>query len=202
MKKEVLYIDKWALNTANVQGVIQENILNNLISKTEEKLKNVFSDEEKVKLKDNAGGLLRSWIKQFYQFPNATDEFNNQAIGIDLEAIIREFYDKSKLWNKYLLNIVDGKFQYDQKGTIKRYTTFTSNEFQNNALSLANELIELVDKGIKQGILLPKDGIKISEAFIRIVSLKSGHNPDKLHNLIPNVGISVIPQHPLPKKKE
>lgn len=118
MKKQVLHIDKHTIRTANAQAPKQAGILNDFITETEEYLKTSFSPEDRVKLKENAGSFLREWVKPLYQFPNATPEFNLQALGIDLKGIISDFNKKSKEWNKYLYTVEDGIYTYNEKATI------------------------------------------------------------------------------------
>ena len=196
--KKVLHVDKFSITRANGQGATQETVLNDFISSTETKLKTSFSQEEKVKLKDNAEGFLKSWIRQFYDFPNASDKFNIEALGVDLEGISQEFKNKSKLWSKYPYLLEEGVFKLNTEAIQEKYTTYTSNEFQSEALEIAQELIKLVERAQLKGILNtdPHTSIKIREAFKGILALNI--QEDKPHNLIPNPAIPHLGKIELP----
>ncbi|MEG9326550.1 hypothetical protein V6B16_01255 [Salinimicrobium catena] len=195
MKKQIIYTDHANIKKDNVQGKVQEKVLNDFITRAEEECKTTFTDEEKVELKNNAEGFLRAYLKKFYQFPNASDEFNIQALGVDLNSLTNQFKGKAKNWNKYPYQIKEGLFTLDTEAIEKRYTKYTSNEFQSDAVELANDLIKLVEKGIEKGIINtdPQTSIKIAEAF-RFLALDTYSTGEKHHNLAPSPSITRLPK--------
>ncbi|WP_081212072.1 hypothetical protein [Salegentibacter sediminis] len=215
MKKDVLHVDQFSINGDNAQGAKQEEILNSFISRVETEVKTPFTPEEKVQMKDNAEVFLKEWIKDFYQFPNASDEFNNDALGVDMKSISLEFRTKSKEWKKYPYKLEQGQFKLDTVAIQEKHTTYTSNPFQSTALEIAQELIKLVERAQAEGILNTdaQTSIRIAEAF-RVLKLDGYYTQDKGHNLIPNPSIPFLhkinhPKHTqamleaiIPKQKE
>lgn len=193
MEKQIISIDNNRIQKSKIQGEKYQTLLNDFIAKVETECKNSFTDEEKIELKNNAPNFLLNWAKQFFQFPNATEEFNLQALGLDLGTLISEFIANSKHWKHYPYILEGDKFIYDYKTIEEESKSFTTNEFQNDCVNMANELIDLVERGIEKGIISTEShiSIKIAEAF-RILALNPSDK--KHHNLVVNAGIPYLPK--------
>jgi hypothetical protein len=133
------------------------NNANSKIEKAEEFLKRKLTDDEKQTFMKIGFAFVMSELRKDFQFPNATDDFNLQAAGIDVSGIRQDLQAMPHLTH-FDTEIVDGLFVVSQKAkdnALEAATVYTENEKQNKVFEIAkrleaafNELedLELMDK--------------------------------------------------------
>lgn len=201
--KEVISINEGQIRFAEVQGTKQAEKLNAFISEVEQEMEVSFNNKDKVNLKNKTDTFLIDYLRPEFQFKKATDDFNIQALGVDLGRLNDLHRQQCHEWNKYPYNIgEDGLFVLDMETIREKNTKYATNEFQVNALNFAKDVIKLVERGVKEGILYdgPMTYVKINEAF-PVLGLGA---PEKdITNLQVNPGIPYLSKHGnnLAKKK-
>ena len=189
--KKLIYVDETKIKTSYSLGTKQQGILNDFIKECEKECRTSFNDEEKLQLKKNAGNFLKEWVKPQFQFPHATDEFNVQALGIDIDTLTRKGYTQGKEWNKYPYLLEEGQFIYDEQSVIDKHTHYAENEFQEDCVEIANELLATIEKGIALGVLSKYDSIPMSQGF-RVLQLSTSRTAGKDHNIAIATNIKYI----------
>lgn len=117
--------------------------LNQFVALVENILNTKFDDNEKNELKKKEMAFIFDIVKPEFQFPKATEEFNLQALGIDLTPV-KDFYNKhSHSWKNQHFNLIEGEFMADEqlfKDEIEKFSYYTTNQRQNEALKIAEDL--------------------------------------------------------------
>ena len=180
--KKLIYIDEKNIRTSHHHGTKQQGILNDFITECEKECRTTFNDEEKLQLKNNTGNFLKEWVKPQFQFPHSTDEFNEQALGIDIAGLIRKGQSLSKEWNKYPYLLEEGQFIYDEQSVIDKNTHYAENQFQQDCVEVANELLATIEKGIEKGVLSKNSSIQMSQGF-PVLQLDTSRTVGKDHNI-------------------
>lgn len=130
--------------------------LNNFVSIVEKNLSTTFDDDEKRQVKEKGMIFIIDRLRMEFQFPKATDDFNLQALGIDVRPL-KEYYRKhAASWNPYQYDIVEGEFKTSEKvlsHEVEKYYIYTKNDRQNEALQIAEDLKAQIIKAETAGLV-------------------------------------------------
>ena len=120
------------------------NVLNTLVDEAEKLLDRSLKDSEKQTLSKGNFEFVIEELESKFHFPKSDKAFNYQAMGIDL-ATFKKLAKTFSTQHTYVLK--NGEFSTSKKylDEVKEsFAEYTSNEKQNEALELANEMIELI----------------------------------------------------------
>lgn len=156
MKKEVITEDQflWKDEKSIKQeksNMVSANLnLNKFINEARSIL-GELSKEQMIKLKDEKYNYLEKEVKKLFQFPNATDEFNLSALGID----IRPFKKYNVIsWKAYEYDIIDGEFILkEDQPILDKYHAYADNTQKKEMLRIANTIVEAFRDAEKIGMI-------------------------------------------------
>jgi len=107
----------------------------------------------KLKLKENGSEFLTEFFKSKFLIPGATDEFNLKALNVDLPELLT--HNKKGQWSPYNLKLnKQGLFELDgDPEQLQNCHTYVESEKQAEALKLAEDISELLNKACDMGYL-------------------------------------------------
>lgn len=120
--------------------------LNAFIEAVERELSRTLKDEEKVKVKEEGIDFLINDLKEEFPFPKASDSFNYEAMGINLEPLLKKHEFGNRSW-QIQLELEEGRFKASSElidDLSTQYHYYTLNQQQNDAMALAGELYDLL----------------------------------------------------------
>lgn len=141
-KKQFLYRDDQRIESSISDYQRSLDRVSGMFPKVEKVIKRELTDEEKIALAHDKANLVIEILKPQFPFPNADDEFNLQALGLNIAPLLNELMNlpgifcKCEVENKRL---IIGQTTLDEIEAVN--TQYTENENQNKALALANRLI-------------------------------------------------------------
>lgn len=150
---ELLWVDEKNLNKEQIKLLRSQTALNNFIKECKNVLKSELSDELKHKLRDLKINALIVELKKQFPFPNATDDFNLQSLGVDLNNAKR--ISSSEDWELFRFDLSEnGDFigSEDQK-MFDQYYYYVTSEHRKKTLELAKRLVDLSNDANKAGLL-------------------------------------------------
>lgn len=129
----------------SAHGIAEQ--LNQRLGNLEEFLGHDLKEKEKLDILKKGRGSFIKLLKKQFKFPNATDEFNLQALGKEneFESVSRTMSNVISLFVAYDFELIDGKVKLSEEGQLaieKDCKTYTSNEKQNEIFKLATDLCE------------------------------------------------------------
>lgn len=157
----------------SAEGIAEQ--LNDKLSAAEEFLGHKLTDDDILDLlKKGAGSFMRLLRKQF-QFPNASDEFNLEALGKekDFESVKSKLSSIVQLFGAYGYELQNGSVKLAENGREvihKEYKFYTENLRQNEVYELALELCEKLNFAYDQNYIDTSNMYQI-EKGIDLISL-------------------------------
>lgn len=148
------------------------NKLNQAVKELELFLGVKLNDTEKLKALKEGVDYVKAHLKKSFQFPKATDEFNMQAMGVDI-SVIKPVLDNAKsLVSNVYIEINNDKFQVSEKGKgmiVEQCSLYTANEEQNKCYNLSLELCTTLNKAKQNKYIsdMEMNQIEHSLSFIR-----------------------------------
>ena len=146
MKKEAitedqfLWKDEKSIKQEKSNMVTASLNLNRFIKEARSILGGKLSEEQMIKLKDEKFNYLEKEVKKLFQFPNASDEFNLNALGISIEPLRK--YNRV-YWKGYEYDIIDGEFVLkEDQPILERYYAYADNTQKKEMLRIANTIVE------------------------------------------------------------
>lgn len=125
--------------------------INSGLAQLEKFLEKDLTDQEKIQLLENGPGYLHEKLKEQFQFPNATDQFNLEAMG-KVEEYTRMKHLTSNIhaaFHAYDFEVNDGEVVLSENGSeaiIEKNTHSTQNDAQSEAFKLAEKLVKDLNK--------------------------------------------------------
>lgn len=149
--KTLIYKDEKRLKEIYEMAGNAEKALNAFIEKAETVFKTEFSHDDRISLKDNGAEFMRNWIKQKYPFPEADDDFNQKALGIDIAPLVK----LPRTWQAYNFKLNEmGLFELDgEPEQAKRYFYYADTPKKTKALAMAKKLSKLINEASELGFL-------------------------------------------------
>ena|SRR5690625_2641410 len=131
-----------------------ENHINKFYKEAEKFLGGLTTDEAK-RLPSDAKGVIMDNLRKRYEFPNASDKFNLDALGIDTTEILSLHRQVSKHWTKYKFKYTDNGYIIDnQEKYLKQYYSYADTEEKKSLVSKYKELEKLYNELAEQGASL------------------------------------------------
>lgn len=130
--------------------------LNKLVTESEVVLKRKLSDNEKFVLSKQGAKYIIDKVKASFKFKNATDQFNLDSEGIDLEPLKAQDIKYSRFYLKYDYSLVKGLFEEDEeqiKIIMEATQVFTTNANQNKVLELGEKYVKFCEELQDLGLL-------------------------------------------------
>lgn len=155
MKTELIYLDQKALTKAEKDLAAATEKLNNFVKITIETLGSLEASQIKD-LQANGLNVIRDEIKSRFQFPNANEAFNLEALGLDPDPLYNYFSEHSELWNSFSFNFDPdfSEFIADKKQSQFEACYFYADTPERiRLMKLARKTIELYDE-LKESNLL------------------------------------------------
>jgi len=147
---EFLWKDEKAIKAEQYKMVKASLDLNKFINESRRLLGSLTTDQME-KLRIEKFTFLYAEVKKLFQFPKASDQFNLEALGIDLTKV--KELSKSN-WNLYDHEIDSGVYMLsDEQPQISKHYKYADTEAKRQALRIANGLVDLVNDLERIGIL-------------------------------------------------
>jgi hypothetical protein len=168
-ERELVWIDSKKILKEKSNAVQHTIQLNQFINSCE-KILGTLTNEQKILLKDKRMPYLREEVKKLFQFPNASDEFNMQSLGIDLSVL-----DKWRQgdWDYIEFFLEDGKFiaEIDQPFE-QQHHYYADTENKKEILRIAYTLSKVFDDAAKIGLIQGGFAGYVCNAFGHIVKVE------------------------------
>lgn len=154
---QFLYKDQERINSETNQTESGATALNAFINEAETVLSCKFTDTEKQALKSDGIAFIKNFVKAKFEFPNANETFNLEALGlIKVKDLYSNYERVSVTWLYFDYSLTKGVFEVSKKQreqTIQSFSNYTQTEKQNQVLELAEKMIVLFDEAEKLGVL-------------------------------------------------
>ncbi|MDP2687792.1 MAG: hypothetical protein Q8O62_11255 [Aequorivita sp.] len=163
--ENLLWVDEKALKKEQINLVRAEKSLNNFVEAAGIVLGNLNNDQRELIRKERME-YIKAEIKKHFPFPNATEEFNYQSLGVNLNAL-NELLKNATPWKQYDFDLDEnGSFSAsEEQRAFQNYYRYADTDRKNAALSFAKKIEALVaeaqEKGFVDHGLLPD----VSNAF-------------------------------------
>lgn len=146
-KEEVLFADEKAIT--NEKKVIETgfDLLNQAIREAESLLNAKLSGKQKMEIVENGRTFVQNELRKKYQFPNADDDFNLQALGVNPERLYSFLKSNSVKWKSLAFEIKGNEIVLSEKQPlIERHTYYLETERQKEAMELAQKLADVLNE--------------------------------------------------------
>lgn len=155
-KRKFLYKDVKSIEATIIKIKKGRDELNRFVEKVEQELKEPLSNKEKVDLKELGTDFLARKLRSKFIFKDASEEFNLQAIGINLKSLTEYYKLNCGHWKKYSYQIQSGKFEclnIEDSPEVQKHIHYTQNQKQNDALFMAQKISEIFETVMDKGYL-------------------------------------------------
>lgn len=169
VQPELLWIDKKNLKKEEMNLLRAQTALNKFIKECENVLGEKLSDNLKHELKNTKINALMTEVRKRFSFPNASEDFNLQSLGIDLTQAKR--IQSAEAWELYQFELNEnGEFvgSEDQK-MFNQFYYYAKSEKRQKALELASDLVELTNEASALGLINVDHLADVSFAFRKLV---------------------------------
>lgn len=196
-KLEPIHIDEMRLNWEKEKLQRAEESLNKFV----QVVQSVLGDLSAAKLKRlhlESNEVVQEELASRFQFPNASDQFNLDALGIDVEPIYEARTNASE-WMKYSFKFEDGRFIADEdQAVFQQFYTYVDTPEKKKFLSLLEKQVELYNEFKAAGLI--RNYTYLSEVFYPNMltvdiygnmSIKQDRLPSLLSYVGKNIKISV-----------
>ena len=114
-----------------------------------------LSEEEAFNLQHDAKAIIMDNLRARYQFSEASDRFNLEALGIDPDKILNHHKQNVKHWRGYTFNLEEGKFAIDDKQKhLEKFNSYADTEEKKKLVSLYQQSADLFNKLAEQGVYM------------------------------------------------
>lgn len=157
MKSILLHTDEKKILEINNDAKRYAKALNSVINYAEKVCDTKFTKEQKDNIRDNGIYGVYDYYRPHFPFPNASIDFNLQAMGVSLSPLI-EFMSRIENrpnWRGLPIELTDSGF-YEliaEPNRAKLYYTYTQNDKQIEAYNLALKITDLINKAIDKGFI-------------------------------------------------
>jgi len=168
-KKLLMYVDTKSKDKAIQTLKMKGNYLNEFLNVIETNLKRLLTDAEKLDVYNDGLKALEKSLKHHFQFPDATDEFNFQSMGIDWNPIFDYYHEFGGIWNDVVQSLENGKFVLSES-YLKKFSTrfdyYTENPAQKNKFLDMTDLTELLNNELKGKGVTRGNALAINNALV------------------------------------
>lgn len=152
-KKILLYTDSEALRLATKAAETGAQKLNEFTRKAQSFMQINFTDDQKEEIKTKGQDFIRDFYRAKFPFPDATDEFNYTATGIDPRPLIQDWLASHIHWIGHARNIhpVSDGFKAEVNEAEFEYYVETENQLE--AWETAISICDTINAAIKSGFI-------------------------------------------------
>lgn len=158
-QRAILKQDLKAIEQAKLAIARNANKLNIFIEMAERELRTSFTTAEKINIREEGIEFINRIVKSRYHFPDASQEFNEKALGLNLKPLRAYYTSNHLLWERYYQEInKDGLFaptDIENLPEVTRHTKYVENLKQEMALKQAKQLSRVLNKMQENGFITP-----------------------------------------------
>ncbi|SNV48186.1 Uncharacterised protein [Chryseobacterium taklimakanense] len=152
-KLEPIHIDEMRLNWEKEKLQRAEESLNKFV----QVVQSVLGDLSAAKLKRlhlESNEVVQEELASRFQFPNASDQFNLDALGINVEPIYEMRKEFAHTWSSYSFQYKDGKFIADEdQAVFQQFYTYVDTPEKKKFISLLEQQVELYNEFKAAGLI-------------------------------------------------
>lgn len=191
VQPELLWVDQKNLKKEEINLLRAQTALNKFIKECENVLGVNLSDELKHELKDIKINALMNEIRKGFTFPNATEDFNLQSLGIDLTTAKR--LQSAEHWELYQFELNDnGDFiGSENQKMFNQFYYYAKSEKRKKALQLADKLVELTNEATALGFINVDHLNDVSFAYRKLVMVEGKPGSPESKLMVNKEGIAV-----------
>ncbi|HTO36541.1 MAG TPA: hypothetical protein VLZ72_09890 [Flavobacterium sp.] len=152
--KEVLFADEKAIT--NEKKVIETgfDLLNQAIREAESLLNAKLSGKQKMEIVENGRTFVQNELRKKYQFKNADDDFNLQAMGVNPEPLYGFLKTNAIKWQSVDFEADKDEIKLSEvQPLIERHTYYLETERQKEALEIAQKLADVLNEANEKGFV-------------------------------------------------
>ena len=141
--------------------------LNKLVQVCETVINGKLTNSQKIKIEGNGIPHIVTEVEGSFKFPNATREFNLDALGVDLEPLYEQDLKFRSIKFKYTYKLLDGVFVRDEKQTNSIKTgceVYSDNIKQNKLLDYCLKLEKIFNTAVDDNVISEYDLVSIVNA--------------------------------------
>lgn len=153
-KKEVLFRDE--KEVARVNQVIKNalELASKAVEISEDILKEKLTGVQKLEVIKDGRNFVQNELRKKYQFKNADDDFNLQAMGVNPEPLYRFLESNSIKWQSVDFEVKkDTVVLSEIQPLIERHTYYLENDRQKEALEIAQKLADVLNEANEKGFV-------------------------------------------------
>jgi len=112
--------------------------------------------------------FVKDWIKPKFKFPDADDDFNMQALGIDIAPITNYWNANAKQWNGLSVELDKGKFVIPDEvvsDAVAKHYHYAINERQEKAFKEATEICKNLNRMLEKKLIIDGKQKDLPNAF-------------------------------------
>lgn len=151
---------------------------NNVLKEAQALLKRNLTDNEKVEILEDRMDEVMTQLRNDFQFKNASDEFNIEALGINLKPIKDAFKQCMGRYDNDILEVKNGVVQVSEEGKARIEESaklYTKTQHQNKVYEMAQKLSQNLNEALDMKILHLSSNPLLERAF-DIVTMPMGSN--------------------------
>lgn len=140
---------------------------NNAIEATGKLLKKELSNEDKAEILKNRLDAVMAQLRDGFQFKNASDDFNIQSLGINLNPVKEAFRQLGK-FDSDILELENGFVRISEKGKnriAQSACLYTKTEKQNEVYKMAQRLSANLNEALEKNIISKLDRPGLEQTF-------------------------------------
>lgn len=153
-KKEVLFRDE--KEVARVNQVIKNalELASKAIEISEDILQKKLTGVQKLEVIKDGRNFVQNELRKKYQFKNADDDFNLQAMGVNPEPLYRFLNTNAIKWQSVDFEVKkDTVVLSEIQPLIERHTYYLENDRQKEALEIAQKLVDVLNEANEKGFV-------------------------------------------------
>lgn len=153
-KKEVLFRDeRESLRESQVIKKALE-LVSQAIEISEDILKEKLTGVQKLEVIKDGRNFVQNELRKKYQFPNADDDFNLQAMGVNPEPLYRFLKTNAIKWQGVHFEADKDEIKLSEvQPLIERHTYYLETERQKEALEIAQKLADVLNEANEKGFV-------------------------------------------------
>src|SRR5690554_1289695 len=153
-KKEILFRDE--RESSRESQVIKKalELVSQAIEMSEDILKEKLTGVQKLEVIKDGRNFVQNELRKKYQFKNADDDFNLQAMGVNPEPLYRFLESNSIKWQSVDFEVKKDKVVLSEiQPLIERHTYYLETERQKEALEIAQKLADVLNEANEKGFV-------------------------------------------------
>lgn len=171
-KAELIYEDQISLNATKRR--IEKGIENlNTFFRMAVSEIGEFTPDQIKDIPSNGIEMITAELKTRFQFPQASDEFNLQALGIDAKKLFEYYKRHQSTWNGYEIEFKDGQFIASEiQPLLEQFRFYADTPARKKLITLSKRLAKVLNELKETGLYMAD--LKVSEGVGKVIMNKDG----------------------------